>query len=174
MARPSRRLRALTQHVGSGSSPSSSGTSATATASSSASAGVLWNVLPEQADAQLLQAEQRRLTGDAAGYRPESITPWVWDTEQTVEGVRWSYSHTRELTLTANVSRGAATPSALPAATLPLDLGAIKFTAVSSQAVWRRLLVFCSFSLIFARTACVSSRRARPTSLAAAGLLTWP
>ena len=141
MAKPSRRLRALTQHVGSsasGSSSSSHSGRCSSGSASSSSASVPWNVLPEQADALLLQAEQRRLTGNAAGYRPESITPWVWDTEQTVEGVRWSYSHTRELTLTANVSRGATTRSALPAAALPLDLGAIRFTAVSSECVCPR------------------------------------
>jgi hypothetical protein len=110
-----RRIRALATQLTSG---SGSGSSA---------------AIPEQAEALELQAEQRRLTGSAAGYRPESVTPWVWDTEQTVEGIRWSYSHTRELTLTANVARGDSA-LLLPVAAQQLDLAELGFTGPSRAA----------------------------------------
>lgn len=83
-------------------------------------------IVLEQAEARELQQEQCRLTGAASGYRPASVTPWIWDTEQTVEGVRWSYSHTRELTLTANVARGVSTVP-FPLAMHQLDLAKVAF-----------------------------------------------
>lgn len=84
------------------------------------------SAIPEQAEAWELQELQRKLTGGASGYRPASVTPWIWDTDQTVEGVRWSYSHTRELTLTANVARGGSV-SPLPLAVHQLELDKVRF-----------------------------------------------
>jgi CubicO group peptidase (beta-lactamase class C family) len=90
-------------------------------------------MIPEQVEALADQQEQRRLSGGGVvkGYRPDEVTPWVWDTDQTVQGVRWSYSHTRELTLTANVSRGPGATSALPHADELLDVGGISFATLS-------------------------------------------
>ena len=94
-------------------------------------------------------AEQRRVTGGARGYRPAGLSPWEWDDGLPPECIRWSFSHTRELTLTAQVSRHrndsgggggggggdhcAATaandgPSALPRAARQLDLPSLTFT----------------------------------------------
>ena len=130
-----RRLRALAQHVAGGDPTPAIREEAEALAQHVAGASST-HAIPEQAEALADQQEQRRLSGGEGGvqgYRPDEVTPWVWDTDQTVEGVRWSYSHTRELTLTANVSRGPGAASALPRADAQLDIGSISFAALSRE-----------------------------------------
>ena len=85
---------------------------------------------PEAKLALIDSAEQRRLTGDAAGYRPEPLTPWAWDNELPIECIRWSFSRTRELSLTTNVRRGpTVTPLPLAPHGQQLDLSALTFVA---------------------------------------------
>ena len=130
---PRRRLRALAQHVTGGDPTPAIRKQALA---QHVAGGDPTPAIPEQAEALADQQEQRRLSGGQGGvqgYRPDEVTPWVWDTDQTVEGVRWSYSHTRELTLTANVSRGPGAASALPRADEQLDVGSIPFAALSRE-----------------------------------------
>ena len=90
---------------------------------------------PEAKLALIDSAEQRRLTGDAAGYRPEPLTPWAWDNELPIECIRWSFSRTRELSLTANIRRGA-TVAPLPHAPPgeQLDLSTLTFVAAEPAA----------------------------------------
>lgn len=89
-------------------------------------------LLPER-NAALADSElQRQLTGDTAGYRPSPLSPWAWDNELPAACIRWSFSRTRELTLTTSIRRAptaAVTVLPAPPTSEQLDLRSIQFVA---------------------------------------------
>jgi hypothetical protein len=112
----SHRLRALASHLDS---------------ASTAAAAAAGEPQRDEREAALADsAAQRELTGGAKGYRPPPLSPWSWDNELPPECIRWSFSNTRELTLTANVRRGGTSvPLPVAPAAAQLDLGACTFVA---------------------------------------------